>query len=83
MRAYTFQDYRADVLRCMAVKPCKVPARPDGASRVAAVLLLCVALFLSLFMGLMWLEATQEPVRAVRVMNASGEVVTVLIPGEK
>ena len=83
MRAYTFQDYRADVLRCMAVKPCKVPARPDGASRVAAVLLLCVALFLSLFMGLMWLASVESPARAVRVMNASGEVVTVLIPGEK
>ena len=82
MRAYTFQDYRADVLRCMAVKPCSV-RKPSGRLCAIAVLLLCVALFLSLFMGLMWLEATQEPARAVRVMNASGEVMTVLIPVEK
>ena len=82
MRAYTFQDYRADILRCLMVAPCSV-RKPSGRLCAIAVLLLCVALFLSLFMGLRWLEATQEPARAVRVMNASGEVMTVLIPVEK
>lgn len=84
LEAYTFRDYRADWLRGALEMPRSeresVGRTFHFVAAVAGVLAaLCLVLLVVSAVGLAWLESMQDEPRAVRVLNVSGEVETILM----